>query len=88
MSTMLESLFGLGEVREPLEEGQKEVIFSCDKPYGVLSVCKVSDSDYRVFVDDEENAWFTLPEDKESLKQYLLYKKDIPEDQLGFLKEI
>lgn len=64
---------------------KESLVFSKETPQGELEVRKFKDGTYHVSVNNEEHAWFDK-DDLTSLKYYLKYKKDIPEDEI-VLKE-
>lgn len=64
---------------------KESLVFSKEIPQGELEVRKFKDGTYHVTVNNEEHAWFD-EDDLTSLKYYLKYKKDIPEDEI-ILKE-
>lgn len=60
---------------------KESLLFSKETSQGELEVRKFKDGTYHVFVNNEEHAWFDK-DDLTSLKYYLKYKKDIPEDEI------
>lgn len=66
---------------------KESLIFSKETPQGELEVRKFKDGTYHVFVNNEEHAWFDK-DDLTSLKYYLKYKKDIPEDEIVLKEEL
>ena len=60
---------------------KESLLFSKETPKGELEVRKFKDGTYHVFVNNKEHAWFD-EDDLTSLKYYLKYKKDIPEDEI------
>lgn len=63
------------------ESLKENIVFSAEAPQGKVEVSRHKDGTYRVLVNGEEHAWYDQ-DDLTSLKYYLKYKKDIPDEDL------